>query len=161
MVCQIVDFLLVQIEFLQHARIGEHLLGVRLTGDVPHHVVEPGVRNHRELEFVEVAPEYVRAGAVEMFRAPIGVETVCQTVANGEDVSARSSGGFEYCDFVPAPHEFVSAAEAANAGSGHDDLLRPAGLGSRRADGNAGGGDASHQLFEKVAPGYGFHKGEA
>ena len=158
---QVVDLLLVQIESLQDAGIREHLLGVRFARDVPHHVVAPWIRNHGELELVEVAPEHVITGAVEMFRAGVSVETVCKTVAKSEDVPARSSGSFEHSDLVPTPREFVSAAESANARACDDDFLRPSGLRSRRGHGNSGGRDSGHQLLQKIPARDRLHRGEA
>ncbi len=84
-----------------------------------------------------------------MFRADIGVEAVGQRIADRLHMPARAARRFEHGDIVAALHEFISAAQAADAAARDDDALR-GGLGR----GHAGGGGEQRETgrFQGLAP---------
>ena len=63
-----------------------------------------------------------------MLRSCVGIQPVCETIADCHHMTARPPGGFQDCDVVPALLELVGAAESRNPASSHDDFLWPPGL---------------------------------
>jgi hypothetical protein len=58
-----------------------------------------------------------------MLRTKISIQAVRQSIANGVDMASMAGRGFQDNHFIPAPHEFITTAQACNTCTGNDDLL--------------------------------------
>ena len=123
----------VEAQRLEHGTVRQHVLRVELAVDHSEHVsagcgrgaFRVRVGDHAETELGDVVKKSLITRPGDVIRAEVGIQAVRQAVATREHMSAMPAAGFEHDDFMAAAHQFVRAAQAGNAGAGHDDLLAP------------------------------------
>ncbi len=128
----VLDLALVQAEFRQHLRIGQHLLGVHRAVDPPEDVLASRVIDVRQLELLDVRPVAVVAGVREVLGARIHVQPVVEALAEREHMAAGPPRRLEHDDLVAALHQLVAATQPADAAAGDDHFLPRARLDLRR-----------------------------